>query len=36
LILNDIGYVQQSPEEIGVLFTLMAERYKRRFALITS
>jgi DNA replication protein DnaC len=36
LILDDIGYVQQSPEEIEVLFTLMAERYERRSMLITS
>ena len=27
LILDDIGYVQQSAEEVEVLFTLMAERY---------
>ena len=36
LILDDIGYVQQSPDEIEVLFTLMAERYERRSMLITS
>jgi DNA replication protein DnaC len=36
LILDDIGYVQQSPDEIEVLFTLMAERYERRSLLITS
>jgi DNA replication protein DnaC len=36
LILDDIGYVQQSPDEIEVLFTLMAERYERRSILITS
>lgn len=36
LILDDIGYVQQSAEEIEVLFTLMAERYERRSMLITS
>ena len=36
LILDDIGYVQQSPEEIEVLFTLLAERYERRSLLITS
>jgi DNA replication protein DnaC len=34
--LDDIGYVQQSPEEVEVLFTLMAERYERRSMLITS
>src|SRR5262249_43374830 len=36
LILDDIGYVQQSAEETEVLFTLMAERYERRSLLITS
>lgn len=36
LILDDIGYVQQSPEEAEVLFTMMAERYERQSILITS
>ena len=36
LILDDIGYVQQSPDEAEVLFTLMAERYERRSLFITS
>ena len=36
LILDDIGYVQQSAEEVEVLFTLMAERYERRSLVITS
>lgn len=36
LILDDIGYVQQSTDEIEVLFTLMAERYERRSLVITS
>lgn len=36
LIVDDIGYVQQSSDEIEVLFTLMAERYERRSMLITS
>ena len=36
LILDDIGYVQQSEDEIEVLFTLLAERYERRSLLITS
>ena len=36
LVLDDIGYVQQSAEEVEVLFTLMAERYERRSLLITS
>lgn len=36
LLLDDIGYVQQSAEEVEVLFTLMAERYERRSMIITS
>lgn len=36
LILDDIGYVQQSADEVDVLFTLMAERYERRSMMITS
>jgi DNA replication protein DnaC len=36
LVLDDIGYVQQTPEEVEVLFTLMAERYERRSILLTS
>jgi DNA replication protein DnaC len=36
LILDDIGYVQQAPEEVEVLFTLLAERYERRSLVITS
>jgi DNA replication protein DnaC len=36
IILDDIGYVQQSSDEAEVLFTLMAERYERRSLLITS
>lgn len=36
LILDDIGYVQQSREEMEVLFTLLAERYERRSVVITS
>ena len=36
LILDDIGYVQQSADKVEVLFTLMAERYERRSLLITS
>ena len=34
LILDDIGYVKQSPEEAEVMFTLIAERYERRSMLI--
>src|SRR3989337_1302013 len=36
LILDDIGYVQQSRDEMQVLFTLLAERYERRNTLTTS
>jgi DNA replication protein DnaC len=36
LILDDLGYVQQTPEEAEVLFTLMAERYERKSIFITS
>ncbi len=36
LILDDIGYLQQSREEMEVLFTLLAERYERRSVLLSS
>jgi len=36
LIIDDIGYVQQSRDEMEVLFTLLAERYERRSVVITS
>lgn len=36
MILDDIGYVQQSREEMEVLFTFLAERYERRSLMITS
>lgn len=36
IILDDIGYIKQRPEEVEVLFTLMAERYERRSLMITS
>lgn len=36
LILDDLGYVQESREEMEVLFTLLAERYERGSVLITS
>ena len=29
-LVDDLGYVQQSPDEAEVLFTLLAERYERR------
>lgn len=36
MILDDLGYVQQTADEAEVLFTLMAERYERRSLVITS
>ena len=36
IILDDLGYVQQTADEADVLFTLMAERYERRSLIITS
>jgi DNA replication protein DnaC len=36
LIIDDIGYVQQSRDEMEVLFTLLAHRYENRSVLLTS
>jgi DNA replication protein DnaC len=36
VILDDIGYVQQSREEMEVLFQFLAERYERKSVVITS
>jgi DNA replication protein DnaC len=36
IILDDIGYVQQSREEMEVLFTFLADRYERRSVLLSS
>jgi DNA replication protein DnaC len=36
LLIDDIGYVQQSREEMEVLFTLLAERYERGTVMLTS
>jgi DNA replication protein DnaC len=36
LLIDDLGYTQQSREEMEVLFTLLAERYERGSVLITS
>lgn len=36
VILDDIGYIQQSQAEMEVLFTFFAERYERRSIVITS
>jgi DNA replication protein DnaC len=35
ILIDDIGYVQQSPDEAEVLFTLLAERYERPSVMIT-
>ena len=36
LIIDDLGYVQQSREEMEVLFTLLAHRYEHRSVLLSS
>lgn len=36
IIIDDIGYVQQSREEIEVLFTLLADCYERTSVMLTS
>ncbi len=36
IILDDIGYVQQSRDEMEVLFTLLADRYERKSLMISS
>ncbi len=36
VIIDDIGYVQQTREEMEVLFTFLAERYERKSLIITS
>ena len=36
IIIDDIGYVQQSREEMEVFFTLLAERYERGSVMLTS
>ena len=36
MIIDDLGYVQQSRDEMEVLFTLLAHRYERRSVLLTS
>lgn len=36
VLIDDLGYVQQSRDEMEVLFTLLAERYERGSVLITS
>ncbi len=36
VLCDDLGYVQQSRDEMEVLFTFLAERYERRTVIITS
>lgn len=36
VLIDDIGYIQQSRQEMEVLFTFLAERYERRTVMITS
>jgi len=36
VILDDLGYTQQSREEMEVLFTFLAERYERRTVMVSS
>jgi DNA replication protein DnaC len=36
LIIDDLGYVQQSRDEMEVLFTMLAHRYEHRSVLLTS
>ena len=36
IVIDDIGYVQQSRDEMEVLFTLLAERYERGSIMLTS
>lgn len=36
IVIDDIGYVQQSREEMEVLFTLLADRYERGSVMLTS
>lgn len=36
LIIDDLGYIQQSREDMDVVFTLLAERYERGSVLMTS
>ncbi|MFO8084976.1 MAG: ATP-binding protein, partial [Desulfobacterales bacterium] len=36
VIVDDIGYVQQSREEMEVLFTFLADRYEQGSLMITS
>ena len=35
-LIDDIGYIQQSRDEMEVLFTFIGERYERRTLMLTS
>ena len=36
ILIDDIGYVQQTREEMEVLFTLLADRYEKKSVMLTS
>jgi DNA replication protein DnaC len=36
LIIDEMGYVQRSREEVEMLYSLLAERYERGSVLVTS
>ena len=36
VLIDDLGYIQQAPEEMEVLFHFLAERYERKTVVITS
>src|SRR6195952_5387452 len=36
MIIDDLGYIRQTREEMEVVFTLLAERYERGSVLLTS
>jgi DNA replication protein DnaC len=36
MIIDDVGYIRQTREEMEVVFTLLAERYERGSVLLTS
>src|SRR3984957_19928930 len=36
MVIDDLGYIRQSREEMEVVFTLLAERYERGSVLLTS
>lgn len=36
VLIDDIGYVEQDREEMGILFTFLAERYERGSVMLTS